>query len=501
MHKTHRSILSLSAIALPLALAGAAAAGQDPARPNILWIVVEDMSCHFGHQGEGSVETPHVDRLAREGIVFTEAYGTAPVCSASRSAMITGLYQTSIGAHHHRSSRGVEKIQLPAGIRTLPEIFREAGYYCANLAFEAGQPENFGRRGKEDYNFEYQGAGLYDGADWSGRAEGQPFFAQVQLRGGKLRDVARWLEEMEAGLDRPVLPEQVSLPPYYPDDPSFRDDWAAYLNSVQYTDLEVGLILGRLEREQLVDNTIVFFVTDHGISQARGKQFLYDEGSKVPFIVWAPGRIGGGTVRPEPIVHIDMAASSLAWAGIELPAQLQGQDLFAQDYEARDFIVMARDRCDETEDRIRAIRRGEFKYIRNYHPLRPYLQPCAYKDDKPWMKILRTLHGAGQLDATQQLQLADTRPEEELYDLGSDPFETRNLAGDPEQRERLAHFRTLLASWEEESGDRGRQPESEAQYDGEMAVYLDQIGRNNPGQAAIIKGNIRLMKEWRSAGK
>ena len=498
MKHANRFLITAMALLASAPLHAQDQSGADP-RPNILWIVAEDMSCHFGYQGEKRDRTPHVDRLAREGAVFENAYVTAPVCSASRSAMITGMYQTSIGAQHHRSSRGTHKIHLPAGVRTIPEIFKEAGYYTCNLGFGADLPNDFTRPGKEDYNFVYKSRALYDGPDWSGRAAGQPFFAQVQLRGGKLRNVEKWQQEMMSGLDRSVTPEEVTLPPYYPRDAAFREDWAAYLNTVQYTDKEVGLVLARLERENLLDQTIIVFLTDHGISQARGKQFLYDEGTRIPFIVRAPGRVAPGTRRGDLIAHIDMAATSLAWAGIAVPDPMQGRDLFAGDFEPRNFVVTARDRCDETEDRIRSLREGNFKYIRNAHPLRPYLQPSAYKDGKPWMQPLRDLHKAGKLDAVQSLILADQRPEEELYNLSADPFEVRNLAGHPDQRERLAHFRQLLEAWEKGTGDMGRDQEPEAAYDGEMAVYLKAVRRNNPIEATMIQSNISLMKEWRSA--
>ena len=164
MNKTIVFLIVLLGAFTPAAVAGAATA-----RPNILWIVVEDMSCHFGYQGEKLVRTPHVDRLASDGVVFRNAYVTAPVCSAARSAMITGMYQTAIGAHHHRSSRGQAKIRLPEGVRTVPELFRDAGYYTCNAAFAGIRPGEFGQAGKEDYNFVYERGDLYDGADWSGR--------------------------------------------------------------------------------------------------------------------------------------------------------------------------------------------------------------------------------------------------------------------------------------------------------------------------------------------
>jgi len=465
-------------------------------RPNIVWIVVDDMSCHFGFEGEPLVTTPQVDRLAREGIVFENAYATAPVCSTFRSAMITGMYQTTIGAHHHRSSRGELKIELPEGIKTIPELFREAGYYTT-IASATGT-----KKGKQDYNFDYEEADLYDGIDWTQRADGQPFFAQYHLRGGKLRNVEESYEETKAGLEHLVDRTAVTLPPYYPDHPVIREDWAAYLDSVNYTDVEVGRILEQLKGGGGLANTIIFFLTDHGISHARGKQFLYEEGIKIPFVVWSPGHFPTPEARDELIAHIDLGATSLQMAGIPLPSTMQGRPLFGPDAEPRDYVVSARDRCDETVDRIRSIRMGDFKYIRNFHPLRPYLQPSNYKDHKPFMPVLRELYAAGKLNAAQSLHMAETRPEEELYDLSSDPWEVKNLAEDPDQKERLSNFRALLGRWIMDSDDRGRFPETMAMYDSEMAPNIAKKRRQKDPESHVeFEENIDLMKKWRMEGK
>ena len=298
-------------------------------RPNILWFVVDDMSDHFSCYGERLIETPHVDRLAREGTRFANAFVTAPVCSPCRSALITGMYQSSIGAHHHRSGRGTEKIRLPEGIVPLPVLFQSAGYFTcigSGLPDDAKATESGGKRvqglGKTDYNFEYDET-MYDAADWAGRRPGQPFFMQVQLAGGKLRggtdEAARRLQQSAAKeFGAATDPEAVVLPPYYPRDPVILRDWAAYLDAVRLTDRHVGLVLDRLEREGLLEGTVIIFMTDHGISHARGKQFLYDEGTRIPFIVRGPG-VAKGRVRTDLIEHIDMAATSLAAAGIAIP--------------------------------------------------------------------------------------------------------------------------------------------------------------------------------------
>ena len=473
-----------------------ASAKTSKARPNILWIVVEDMSCDFGYQGQKLVQTPNVDKLAKEGAVFSNAYVTAPVCSAARSALITGMYQTAVGAHHHRSSRGTVKHTLPSHIKLIPELFKQAGYYTCNTS------ETFKRYGKTDYNFVFDNKAIYDAPDWSRRKPGQPFFAQIHLRGGKLRNVPKWYTQVKAGLDKLVTSDQVTLPPYYPDDPVFRNDRAEYLNSVQYTDKEVAAIVKRLNKEKLLDNTVIIFMTDHGISQARGKQFLYDEGSKIPFIVWAPKRVKSGAVRDDFVAHIDMSATSLYFAGIDIPQYMQARTLFGPKAQPRDHVICARDRCDETVDRIRSVVKGNYKYIRNFYPNRPYLQPCAYKDHKPFMKTLRQLHAAGKLNKVQSLHLADSRPEEELYDLGADRWEVNNLAGKPEYKKKLREMRGILGDWIIESDDKGRFPESDAMYDSDMKVYIDHMKKNGRTEyAQEVEDNVNVMKKWKSEGK
>ena len=468
-------------------------------RPNILWIVVEDMSSHFGYQGEKLVNTPNVDRLAKEGIVFRNAYVTAPVCSASRSAMITGMYQTSIGAHHHRSSRGTEKLYLPEGVKTIPELFKAAGYYTSNSSY------NFKAKGKTDYNFVFEHDDLYDGIDWSGRAEGQPFFAQIQLRGGKLRQgpVAKMNPQAEKVIKTAgqfVTEDQVTLPPYYPDVPSFRKDWALYLNTVQYTDHEVGVIMERLKTEKLLDNTVVIFITDHGISNVRGKQFLYDEGAKIPFIIWAPKKLEP-QVKEDLINHIDMTATSLQLAGIEIPENMEAIPLLGENYQKREYIITARDRCDETVDHIRSIRVGNYKYIKNYLPERPYLQPCAYKDKKHMLITIKELDKQGKLNEIQQLVTAKVRPAEELYNLEVDPFEINNLAEDSKFVDKVTEMRNRLRAWELKTGDIGLYPEPMVRYDSDMKVYVDNFVGKDPEHAKVIEDNIALMKRWAEEGK
>lgn len=473
---------------------------SSPNRPNIVWIIPDDMSANFSCYGETAIQTPYLDQLAAQGVQFTNAYVTAPVCSPCRSAFITGMYQTSIGAHHHRSGRGEQKIYLPENIKLVPKLFQEAGYYTSIN----GWPIQNKKSGRTDYNFEWDQS-VYDGSDWSGRKEGQPFFAQIQTRGGKLRgsQAEDWEKigieaQKKLGSRTPI--EAVNLSPYYPDEPDIVKDWQAYLESVRLTDLMVGEVIHRLESEGILDNTVVLFMTDHGISHARGKQFLYDEGLHVPLVIRGPG-IQAGSIRDDLVEHIDIAALSLAAAGIDIPEVMQGRDILSQSYVHRTAVFAARDRCDETVDHIRSARTTGYKYIRNFLPNRPYLQPCTYKDAKAILIALRKAHEEGKLNETQELLFRDIRPAEELYDLKADPYEINNLAEQPAYADQVKQMRDRLDSWMEETGDLGREPEPLDMYESDMKVYTDRLKSRNPKQYQVIMDNIALMKKWNAQGK
>jgi len=444
-------------------------------RPNILWILSEDASPHIGCYGERAIETPRLDRLAREGVRFTNAFVTCPVCSPSRSALIAGMYQTTFGSHNHRSGNDdpkaggnrayYESYHVPESIHLIPELFFKAGYAVVN-----------GGKGKEDYNFIARSE-LYSGADWRNRAPGQPFFAQIQLHGGKDRNPK---------LAHPTDPARVVLPPYYPDDPAIRQDWASYLDSWVKADADLGDVLDRLERDGLAESTVVFFFTDHGISHVRGKQFLYDEGIRVPLLVRFPDRRRGGTVRSDLVSLIDVAATSLDLAGIPIPDYVQGRALFAAGFEPRRQVFSARDRCDETPDLIRSVRTEQYKYIRNFMSYASQTQPNRYKDGKAIMRRMRALHEAGKLNELQARIFAPSRPTEELYDLKADPFETRNLAGDPDHQQVVGELRADLFEWMIASRDLGLIPEP----------ILEEMGARYGSKYAVLRApeNADLVK-------
>ena len=436
--------------AASLVAASATQSNAQEKKPNILWIVVEDASPHIGCYGETTIDTPNINALAAEGIRFENAFVTCPVCSPARSAMMTGMYQTSIGGHNHRSQATSGKgggntdyydsYTLPKNISMVSDLFRDAGYYTCN-----GANPDCAKAGKTDYNF-VNPTSPYDGADWRDAPDGEPFFAQIQLSGGKWRKGS-------------IESNDIQLPPYYPDDEVMRNDWAEYLASWIKVDEEVGQIVKDLKNAGVYDNTLIAFITDHGISHARGKQFLYEEGIRIPMILRLPGGAQAGTVRNDLALHIDLAPISLALAGAPIPSHLEGQDLLSTSRQSREFIVSARYRCDETIDIIRCVRTPRYKYIRNFLSYRPHLQRNQYKDGKLIVQQLRTLHEKEALTPFQDRIFNPTRPPEELYDLVADPNEMTNLAGDPSFDNVLNEHRARLYAWMRETRDPGLIPE------------------------------------------
>ena len=471
-------------------------------RPNILWFVVDDMSANFSCYGEKLIQTPNVDKLAQEGTLFKRAYATSPVCSTFRSSLITGMYQNSIGAHHHRSGRSkLNQVILPEGVLPVPVLFQKAGYWTCMGSGLPGYDKsgNKGKNvlGKTDYNFNWNKS-MFNSPDWAGRKEGQPFFMQVQLHGGKIRGAntsgyARTEKRMKSMFDGPVKPQSVELPPYYPRDEVMLRDWSTYLDTVRITDWHVGKVMERLEKEGLLENTVVIFFTDHGISHARGKQFLYDEGTHIPLVISGPG-VDKNKVRTDLVEHIDIAALSLKLAGIDIPSKMEGKDILSKNFKAKEAVFGARDRCGEAADRIRSVRTDKYLYVKNFYPQRPFLMPSNYKDSKLILKKLRALHKEGKLsELANKLLFSPTRPAEELYLYEQDKWQIKNLADDPKYADELKRHRQLLEDWIKRTGDPG--PES-------MEVYKIETEDQLRGK---LKGpyyeNSLLYMKWMKEGK
>lgn len=425
--------------------------GSAAEKPNILWLLAEDIGPEaLSHSGTPEAKTPVLDQLARDGVNFTRAYTSAPVCSPSRSALITGMYATTIGAHNHRTTN---KQPLPDGVRTLPDRLREAKYHTANVVTF---PEAAGQKGsgKTDWNFKFT-APAFDGSDWAELKNHQPFYAQVNF------------SETHRDFHAPAEadPAKVVLPPYYPDHPVARKDWAEYLDSARELDRKVGRILTQLAADGLAENTIVVFMGDNGQAHVRGKQFLYEEGLHVPLIIrWPkqfppPAGFTPGRDDARFIAAIDLTATTLSWAGVKKPASMQGRVFLGPDAEApRDLVFGARDKMDETLMRHRAVRDERYRYIRNFSPEMPFFSRNLYKEKQyPMWNLIQELHTQGKLTPAQEILCQARMPEEELYDLAADPHEIHNLAGSnkPEDKAALVKLRTAVEQWIKDTKDRG----------------------------------------------
>ena len=459
-------------------------------KPNILWIFSEDLSPYIGCFGNAANKghTPTIDKMAAEGVLFTRTFMPAPVCSACRSAIITGVMQTTTGTHQHRSSRhapGVVpedvRIHLPDGMSTIPELMREAGYFTFNS-------------GKDDYNFHYdrrelytvgtkenykpgmngwQGnfarhSGSFDQDTWNARPDKtQPWFGQIMIWGGKAG--ARHVRDGEK-----LRADAVPLPPYFPNTPALRKAWTAHHNAARGADHQIEQILALLESDGELENTLVFFFSDHGNNQSlRGKQFCYEDGLHVPLIILGEhAALEPGTVRDEIISGLDIPATTLALAGVELPSYLDGVNLFAEDFSKREYVISARDRCDYTIDRIRSVRSDRFRYVRNGFPQRPLLQ-AQYRDNAPTVKSLKELHRDGKLSPFLDELWFGVRAKEELYEIAEDPHQVNNLASDPEYAAELERHRDALDAWIKATDDQGQYPESVEQLEATYDLWKD----------------------------
>ena len=447
------------------------AATARPAHPNILWLVGENLSHDLGCYGAKHVHTPHLDRLAAEGMRYTRVFATNPACAPSRSAFMVGMYQTSTDTHPMRAHR-TDKFRLPPGVRPITHRLQEVGYFTANLK-NVG-PHSVGT-GKLDLNFVNEGP-LYQTDDWSALKSRQPFFAQINSHENEYDIYDRqtvkkarveWVGEREHV--QHARPETVTPPPYYPDHPIVREEWARYLNSVSGMDVRIGQVLEQLRRDGLEDDTVIIFFGDNGRLEPRGIHWCYDSGLRVPLIIkWpknfpAPAGYRAGSVDDRILSLIDLTATTLAFAGIAPPPLMQGRPFLGENVGApRTYAFAARDRIDETVQRIRSVHEARYHYIRNYTPGPTFASLNRYKEKCfPIQPLMRELHAAGKLTGAPKELMERHGPSEELYDTQADPHEIRNLVDSPrpEHREALLRLRAALDTWIIDTGDRGEKPE------------------------------------------
>lgn len=447
------SILSFVTIHLT-----AAPRGLQP--PNIVWINCEDLDETLGCYGDSYAITPHLDALAKDSIIYRNAFANAPICAPARNCLITGMYPTSLGGQHLRC-----EVDLPPGVEPFPNILKRAGYFVSNYA-------------KTDYNFSPDGIYHYwkqDFTPWRKRVDPhQPFFSFFvfgSTHEGPGNSRSQY-EKVTANLSAAKRhdPDEAKVPAYFPNTPKMRELWARYYDLVSAMDEEVGQVIAGLKQDGMWENTIVWFFSDHGHGLPRHKRWLLDSGLRVPFMVRIPkqyqhlaGGVKPGSEYHAPVSFVDFAPTVLSQAGISIPPLLHGRPFLGQKIAPpRKYVYGARDRADDMFEVSRAVHDGRHIYIRHFLPHLPYLQGGRiFGNQKESVAELRRARDAGELDEVSAQIFAAKKPVEEFYDLKSDPDEIHNLINAPEQSQRISAMRTQLKRWIREHRDTGFIAESD----------------------------------------
>ena len=444
---------------------------QNKNRPNILWLSCEDISPYLSMYGDSTAKTPNLDRLAGESTVYTHAFATVAVCAPNRSSIITGMYPTSIGTMHMRTGKDVhswgerkydgeskavdingEYIPLysaviPAYVKCFTEYLREAGYYCTNNQ-------------KTDYQFAAPVTAWDENgpdAHWRNREKDQPFFAVFNY--GVTHESRIWRNR---DLEQTVNPDEVPLPPYFPDDSIVREDVARNYSNIELLDSEIGERLKQLEEDGLLENTVIFFFSDHGGPLPRGKRLHYDSGLQTPLIIRIPGK-PGMLFDDQLISHVDLGPTVLSIAGVEIPGYMQGVPFLGDQkpLEKRQYIYGSGDRFDEFSDRIRIVRDQRYLYVRNYYPELPAYKDNGYRRNMDMMNDMLRLHALGELNRDQNYWFRIKKTTEEFYDCETDPYNLHNLINDTAYADELSEMRGALDNWLSETGDMAVIPEKE----------------------------------------
>ena len=443
--------------------------------PNIVLVLFEDMSPRIGSFGDAIAHTPNFDRIAAEGVRYTNVFTTSGVCAPSRAALITGQYQQAIGAQHMRTmaprggsgggAQGYFTVP-PADVKAFPELLRREGYYTSNNSktdYQFGQPFTVWDRSEP-------------GADWSRRAPGQPFFHMVTLF--NTHESAIWPVDLEKTPENEAFyvlvernrrafeareartdPAKVSVPPYLPDTPIVRRDIATHYDNIAFTDQALGALLERLEQEGLIDETIVIVSSDHGDGLPRMKRSVYDSGLRVPMVIRYPDGRSAGEKNDELISFVDLAPTILSWAQAPTHEHLAGFDFDGDDRDPqREYVYAAQDRMDFDPNRRRAVRDKRYKLIQNFMPGDKYFLPLAFRDVQPAMgELWRSLEDGTLPEAAKML--FEPLPEVQFYDTLNDPHEVRNLANDPAYEEEQSRLQSALDDWMGETKDLSSVPE------------------------------------------
>lgn len=425
-------------------------------RPNIVWLVTEDNSKHYLRlYDEGGAEMPNVEALAKKGIVFEHAFSNAPVCSVARSTIISGCYAPRLGAQYHRR---MQLAPMPEGLKMFPEYLRKAGYYTTNNA-------------KEDYNF-IKSDSVWNAssktASYKNRKPGQPFFHVQNFHGTHEGQLHFTRAEMDS-IPTQTPEDSVGVFPYHPDTPTFRYTNAYYRDLHQKVDTEIGDFIANLEKDGLMEDTIIFYYGDHGGVLPRSKGYLYESGLHVPMVVYLPEKwkhlspLAPGSRSGAFVQFADLAPTVLHLAGIPVPEPFDGKPFLGKSItpellERRNTAYGYADRFDEKYDMVRSLRKGNYKYIRNYQPFNVDALFNYYRYKMLAYKEWQQRFTKGEL-TEEQSRFFESRTAEALYNIEEDPHELRNLVEDPEYRSILEALRSDLQHQEKSMPDLSFYPE------------------------------------------
>jgi len=407
-------------------------------KPNFVWIISEDNSIHYlDHFFPGGADTPNIKKMAKHGITYENAFSNAPVCSVARSTLISGCYAPRIGTQYHRKTF---MAPMPEGVRMFPSYLRDKGYYTTN-------------RSKTDYNA-VPGKGVWHEssgkAHWRKRNEGQPFFHKASYGTSHESSLHFTAGAMETQLTKHD-PASVRLASYHPDTPTFRYTHARYLDNLVKIDDIVGKVIKELEEDGLLEDTFIFYFGDHGGVLPRSKGYAYESGLHVPLVVRVPTNfkhlVKNETGHREKgfVEFVDFGPTVLNLAGAVIPEGIDGRPFLGQGAQTRDHTFNYADRFDEKYDFVRWIRKGKYSYQRNFQPFNFDGLQNDYRYRQLAFEEWRQLYKNGKLNAVQK-QFFEPRPAEALFDVESDPHETRNLATDPDFARVLDEMRSLMSS-------------------------------------------------------
>ena len=434
---------------------------------NVVWISCEDMGPILGAYGVDEISTPNIDKLASEGIKYTNAYSTVGVCAPSRFSIITGMYPARLGAHNMRSgnfytyrnpdsltfkqNKGVldksgknvpeYEVVTPNNIKAFTEYLRNDNYYCIN-------------NNKCDYQFnspftawdEVSGT-----ASFTNKPNNMPFFYVKNLM--VTHESRIWLRK-----DEPITVDKnnLNIPAYYPDIPEVRNDIAIKYSNIEEMDRQVGEIINDLKQNDLLDSTIIFFWSDHGGSLLRQKRAVGNSGLNVPLIIRFPDGYRSGETDDRIVSLMDLGPTTMSLLGIKPPLFLDGKPFLGKyNSKPRTYAFGSADRFDESTDMQRSVIDGRYVYIKNFMPQLPLIYKNKYREQIPMNKKIIELNKNNKLVGDSKYIFMQTKEEEELYDLNNDPYEINNLADNPNYSNKLIELRNALTNWQIDINDKG----------------------------------------------